>query len=207
MGLISLILKIAAVLYSVVLHEVSHGAVANSMGDDTAKNMGRLTLNPIKHLDLFGSIILPFLTVLFGGFVFGYAKPVPYNPLNLNDRKYGPAKVAFAGPAVNLILAVLFGLVLRFLPHSFDATILPDFLGFVVLINITLAIFNLMPIPPLDGHWLLLTFLPSRFEAAKLFLMRYGMVLFIFFLVFIFPLLFPLINLLFSVIVGYKLTS
>lgn len=197
-----MIFKIIVVLFSVVLHEVAHGAVANSMGDTTAKDLGRLTLNPFKHLDLFGSVLLPLLTFLAGGFIFGYAKPVPYNPLRLNDRRYGPAKVAFAGPAVNLILAVLFGSFLRFLPTALDNTLFPQLLSFVVLLNLTLAVFNLIPIPPLDGHWLLLTFLPARFEALKIFIVRYGLFLFIFFLFFLSPVIFPLIRLLFRVIVG-----
>lgn len=202
MDFLSLIFKILVVLFSVVLHEVSHGAVANSLGDSTAKDLGRLTLNPFKHLDLFGSVILPIFTLLLGGFVFGYAKPVPYNPANLRDRKYGPAKVAFAGPAVNFIIAVLFGLLLRFMPPSLGATVLPQLLSFVVMLNLVLGIFNLVPIPPLDGHWLLLTFLPERLVAFKLFLLRYGLVIFLIFLFFVFPLLIPLINLLFRVIVG-----
>ncbi len=196
---------IAAVfIYSVVIHEISHGAIANALGDDTAKNLGRLTLNPLKHLDMFGSILLPlFLLIIRSPFVFGYAKPVPYNPLNLRDQKYGPAKVAFAGPAANLSLAVLFGLVLRFLPASFGVSTLPNLLGFVVQINLLLAVFNLMPIPPLDGHWLLLTFLPARFVAFKSFLVRYGLIIFVAFLFFIFPLIYGyLIYPLFRVIVG-----
>jgi len=202
MDILSIIFKILVVLFSVVLHEVSHGAVANSLGDSTAKDMGRLTLNPFKHLDLFGSIILPIFTLLLGGFIFGYAKPVPYNPANLRDRKYGPAKVAFAGPAVNLIIAVMFGLILRFLPASLGVTVLPELLSFIVMLNLVLAVFNLVPIPPLDGHWLLLTFLPERFASFKMFLLRYGLIIFLVFLIFIFPLLIPLINFLFKVIVG-----
>lgn len=202
MDFLAVIFKILVVLFSVVLHEVSHGAMANSMGDNTAKDLGRLTLNPFKHLDLFGSIILPVFTLLLGGFVFGYAKPVPYNPANLRDRKYGPAKVALAGPLVNLIIAVLFGLILRFLPLSLQATALPGLLSFIVMLNLVLAIFNLMPIPPLDGHWLLLTFLPDRFVEFKTFLLRYGLIIFFVFLIFVFPLLFPLINFLFKVIVN-----
>lgn len=202
MSFVIILFKVIVVLFSVVLHEVSHGAMAHSLGDNTAKDLGRLTLNPFKHLDLFGSIILPIFTFLVGGFVFGYAKPVPYNPLNLRDRKYGPAKVAFAGPAVNLILAVLFGLVLRFLPALLSLTALPQLLQFVVLLNLVLAIFNLMPVPPLDGHWLLLTFLPDRFANFKMTYARYGLLFFFIFLLFIFPLLLPLINFLFKVIVG-----
>ncbi|MEX2052908.1 MAG: site-2 protease family protein, partial [Candidatus Paceibacterota bacterium] len=87
MDLITILFGIVVVLFSIVLHEVSHGVMANSLGDSTAKNLGRLTLNPFKHLDLFGSVILPLLTFFVGGFIFGYAKPVPYNPANLRDKK------------------------------------------------------------------------------------------------------------------------
>ncbi len=202
MGFLVIIFNMLVVLFSVVLHEVSHGIVADSMGDTTARDMGRITLNPFKHLDWFGSVILPLLTYWLGGFVFGYAKPVPYNPNNLNDKKYGPAKVALAGPAVNMTIAILFGLLLRFLPASLAATALPQLLQFIVILNLVLAIFNLMPIPPLDGHWLLFTFLPSRFNSFKFFLLRHSLFIFFVFIIFIFPLIFPLINLLFKVIVG-----
>lgn len=200
--LILSLVYILVVLFSVIIHEVSHGMTAQALGDSTAKDMGRLTLNPFKHLDLFGSIILPLVTFFAGGFIFGYAKPVPYNPANLRDRKYGAAKVAFAGPAVNLALAVAFGLMLRFMPDFLGATVLPDIFGFIVTMNLVLAIFNLVPLPPLDGHWLLLTFLPNRFARFKLFILRYGVFLFIIFLLFFFPLLSPLINFLFKIIVG-----
>ena len=196
---------IAALLYSVVIHEVSHGAVAHSLGDPTAKNLGRLTLNPIKHLDMFGSVILPIISFMVGGFIFGYAKPVPYNPANLQDKKYGPAKVALAGPASNIALAVLFGLTLRFLPDVFSSSLVPELLSVVVTLNLFLAIFNLFPIPPLDGHWLLLTFLPARFMAARAFLYRYSFILLLFFLFFIFPLLIPFIKLLFLMLTGIGL--
>ena len=196
------IIYIAIVLFSVVIHEVSHGAVAHSMGDNTARDLGRLTLNPIKHLDFFGSILLPILTFSLGGFVFGYANPVPYNPLNLRDRKYGAAKVAFAGPLVNIILALGFGLMLRFLPDILGATIIPEIFSFIVSLNLSLAIFNLLPFPPLDGHWLLLTFLPNRFAKTKIFIMRYGIFFFIFFLLFLLNFLHPLINFFFRIIVG-----
>lgn len=202
MSLLIGLFNILVVLFSVVLHEVSHGTVANSLGDTTAKDLGRINLNPFKHLDWFGSVFLPFLTFWLGGFVFGYAKPVPYNPANLNDKKFGPAKVALAGPAVNIIIALLFGLMLRFLPLPLEATILPQLLSFIVMLNLTLAIFNLMPIPPLDGHWLLLAFLPARFTAIKVFLLKYNLAIFFVFIIFIFPLIFPLINLLFKIIIG-----
>ncbi len=197
-----IIFQILVVLFSVVVHEVSHGVVANGLGDPTAKNLGRLTLNPIKHLDFFGSILLPLFTFFAGGFIFGYAKPVPYNPYNLRDAKYGPTKVAVAGPLSNIIIAVFFGLALRFLPDPLYLTLIPKLFSFIVLLNLVLAVFNLMPIPPLDGHWLFLTFVPDSFNQLKKFVLRYGLVLFFFFIIFIFPFLFPIIRFLFKLIAG-----
>ncbi len=203
MGVLEGIFLAIVFIFSVVIHEVSHGAIANSLGDSTAKDLGRLTLNPLKHVDIFGSVILPLLLILVGSpFVFAYAKPVPYNPLNLRDKKYGPVKVALAGPAANLVLALLFGLSLRFLPSTLSLAGWPQLLGNIVWVNLVLGIFNLVPIPPLDGHWILLAFLPQRFAAFKMFLLRYGLVIFIIFLFFLFPLLYPLINFLFRAIVG-----
>jgi len=196
------IFQILVVLFSVVIHEVSHGLMAYSLGDPTAKRLGRLTLNPLPHLDLFGSILLPMLTLALGGFIFGYAKPVPYNPLLLRDRKYGPAKVGFAGPASNIAIALIFGMILRFLPLSLQSTILPDLFAFIVLLNLVLAIFNLIPVPPLDGHWLLLTVVPDRFYKFKVWYMRYGLILFLIVLILVFPVIFPLVFKLFRLIVG-----
>ena len=203
MGIFEGVFIAVVFIYSVVVHEVAHGVIANSLGDDTAKNAGRLTLNPLKHLDMFGSVILPLLLILARSqFVVGYAKPVPHNPANLTDPKYGSAKVALAGPASNLALAVLFGLFLRFLPSSLESSALPLLISYIVRINLLLAIFNLAPIPPLDGHWLLLSFLPNKFAALKLFLMKYGLALFFVFLIFVFPFIYPLIDMLFRIIVG-----
>ncbi len=205
-GLLLALFQLLVLIYSVVIHEVSHGLMANSMGDDTAKNMGRLTLNPIKHLDMFGSVLLPlFLFIVRSPFIVGYAKPVPYNPNNLTDKKYGPAKVAFAGPASNLILALLFGLSLRFMPDVFASSLIPELFSFIILLNLVLAIFNLFPVPPLDGHWLLMTFLPARFNALKVFLYRYSLVLLFVFIIFIFPLIFPLVSILYKLITGISL--
>ena len=200
------IFQIVVLLYSVVIHEVSHGLMADSVGAPTARNLGRLSLNPLKHLDMFGSVILPLLLFLVRSpFIVGYAKPVPYVPENLRDRKYGPAKVAIAGPASNLILAFLFGMTLRFLPDVFTSPLVPQLLSFIIVLNLVLAIFNLIPIPPLDGHWLLMTFLPRRFIRFRRFLYQYSLILLIIFLIYIFPLIFPLVGLVYELLTGLKI--
>src|SRR3989344_3658653 len=188
------IFTLVVFIYSVVIHEVAHGLAAQALGDNTARDLGRVSLNPFKHLDLFGSVIFPVFLLLIsgGGFAFGYAKPVPYNPNNLRDQKYGPIKVALAGPASNVFIAVVFGLVLRFMSGAIGPNLYDLFVG-IVFINLILAVFNLMPIPPLDGHWVLVTLLPTRFDAFRMFLYKYGIFLFIFFLIFIYPLIFPII--------------
>src|SRR4030042_1933150 len=145
------------VVMSAVFHEYCHGWMANFLGDPTGKYAGRLTLNPLKHLDLMGTVIIPlFLLFFLGGFI-GWAKPVPYNPYNLRDQKYGSTKVAFAGPGANFSLALIFGLVIRFLPVS-QTLLIP--LTWIVYVNIFLGLFNLIPLPPLDGSKLLMDFFP-----------------------------------------------
>jgi len=171
-------LQIAILIFSVVVHEVSHGLAAFWLGDPTAKYAGRLTLNPIKHLDPWGSFIIPFfLAIANVGIIFGWAKPVPYNPFNLRNQKYGPALVGLAGPLSNVLLALLAGAVLKTLlilgvP---DDLIVYKVLALVILINILLLVFNLLPIPPLDGSKLLFAFLPIS-EHTKIMLERYGIV-------------------------------
>ena len=205
-GFLLPLFQIVVLLYSVVIHEVSHGLTANALGDPTAKNLGRLTLNPLKHLDMFGSVILPLLLfIVRSPFIVGYAKPVPYVPENLRDRKYGPAKVAIAGPASNLVLAFLFGMTLRVLPDIFTSPLVPQLLSFIIVLNLVLAIFNLFPIPPLDGHWLLMTFLPRRFIRFRRFMYQYSFILLIIFLIYVFPLIFPLVGLVHELLTGLKL--
>ncbi|MDD3607463.1 MAG: site-2 protease family protein [Candidatus Moranbacteria bacterium] len=170
--------QVAILIFSVVIHEVSHGLAAFWLGDPTAKYAGRLTLNPIKHLDPWGSFIIPFfLAITNAGIIFGWAKPVPYNPFNLRNQKYGPALVGLAGPLSNALLALLAGAVLKTLlilgvP---DDLIVYNILSLVILINILLLVFNLLPIPPLDGSKLLFAFLPIS-EHTKIMLERYGIV-------------------------------
>jgi len=200
----NLVFQLAVLLMSVVIHEFAHGWAAFYLGDPTAKYYGRLTLNPIKHLDPFGSFIVPVLLVLFRSpVVFGWAKPVPFNPYNLSDQKYGPVKVAAAGPLANLTIALIFGLSLRFLPVSFlSLTGLGPIFGVIVFLNLLLAIFNLVPIPPLDGSKLLFAFLPASLDNVRIFLEQYGTIVLLFFIFFAFQWIAPLIFGLFNLIVG-----
>lgn len=181
------IFKLIVLLFSVIIHELAHGYSAYSLGDPTAKYEGRLTLNPVPHLDLFGSIILPLLLFISASpFMVGWAKPVPVNPHNFRDQRWGSLRVAVMGPISNLSVAVIFGLLIRFLPVSVFASA-PGLLlifTFIVEINIMLALFNLIPIPPLDGHWILFTFLPDKFNNAKNFLRQYGLFILLFLLFF-----------------------
>lgn len=205
MDIIFFIIIIIIFLFSVIIHEISHGLMANYLGDPTAKIAGRLTLNPIKHLDPIGSIVLPLLLILFqSNIIFGWAKPVPINPFNLSDRKYGQAKVAMAGPLANITIALFFGLLIRFLPlQTSTFTINLGFVfGYICWINLLLAIFNLIPIPPLDGSHILFTFIPQKFNELKTFLSQYGFFILIFFIFLFFPILIPIINFFFTIIVG-----
>ena len=215
MDLIPFLFKIAILVFSVVIHEVSHGLAAFALGDSTAKHLGRLTLNPIKHLDLWGSLIVPALSFMLGGFMIGWAKPVPYNPYNLRDQKYGPAFVGAAGPLSNLFIAIVFGLMLRTLPYWSSLAATPQTLHFaqgfgeiflyIVQINLVLAVFNLVPIPPLDGSKLLFSLLPYRYAYIERFLEAQGMFLPLLFIFFGFHFIYPIIDLLFRLIVGQSL--
>jgi Zn-dependent protease len=154
--------ELAILIFSIVIHEVAHGYAANMLGDPTAKLSGRLTLNPLRHIDPVGSILVPALLVITNaGILFGWAKPVPYNPYNLSNKRWGEAIVAFAGPGTNLFIAIIFGLIARF-----GAGQLPD--AFVLIatvasfVNLFLGLFNLIPLPPLDGYTTLRGLLPYQ---------------------------------------------
>jgi Zn-dependent protease len=179
-----IIFAIAILVMSVVIHEVAHGYAALWLGDVTAKYAGRLTLNPIKHIDPFGSIIIPLLmAILPGNLIFGWAKPVPYNPYNLKNQRWGELIVAAAGPLSNIIIAIVFGLLIRFaplldLPSAFIQISLT-----VVFINLVLAVFNLIPIAPLDGSKILYSLLPEdKARAFMDFTNRYSIFLLVFFI-------------------------
>lgn len=195
------IFEIIVLVFSAIAHEYLHGWMAYRLGDSTAKDAGRLTMNPLAHLEWFGSFFLPLVMVLTRmPFVFGWAKPVPYNPYNLRDRKYGDAKVAIAGPLANLIIALFFGLFLRFSP-IFNLTF-SGLLWLIVYINLVLMVFNLVPIPPLDGSKILAVFLPADLRERYLSINRAGFVLVILLVMFFGSLIIPIVDFLARIIVG-----
>jgi Zn-dependent protease len=158
-----LIFAVLVLIFSVILHEVAHGYMANYLGDPTAKLLGRLTLNPLSHIDPIGTIFLPLLLVITRSpILIGYAKPVPYNPYNL-PGKYDEALVAFAGPATNIFIALIFGLTIRFLDPR---ALITEAFATVCYINMLLALFNLIPVPPLDGSKVLSSILPGGLGRA-----------------------------------------
>jgi len=177
------IFLILIILFSVVIHEVSHGYMANLLGDPTAKMQGRLTLNPIVHLDPLGSIILPAILYFTGAPMIGWAKPVPFNPYNLRAGKWGPAIVAVAGPLSNIVVAGFFSLLIRLnVSMAFASATFTDLCVLIVSLNVLLAVFNLVPIPPLDGSKVLFAALPYKFRHIEAFLERYGLFLIVIFL-------------------------
>lgn len=196
------LLDVLVLVMCVVVHEISHGYAALLLGDKTAKYAGRLTLNPLKHIDLWGSIILPIILALLpGGLVFGYAKPVPVNPYNLRNRRYGEAIVAFAGPLSNIFLAVFFALLLRFGLQS-GLSLPVEFVGKLILINIVLAVFNMVPVPPLDGSKVLFGLLGTRGEGFRRHMERFGLIYIIIFIFFLWDLVSPLIIKIFDLLIG-----
>lgn len=196
-----IIFDLIIIIFSAILHEVAHGLAARSLGDKTAEYAGRLTLNPLAHIDWYGSVLMPlFLWIISGGrFLFAYAKPVPYNPYNLKNQQWGPALVGAAGPATNLLIAIVMALIVRAI--GIDA-------GFswllirVLVINVSLAIFNLVPLPPLDGSKILFALLPARYDYLKYQLERYGMIFVLVFVFFFAQILYPVMDWIIRLLLG-----
>jgi len=200
------IFYILILIMSIVIHEVSHGFMAEYFGDDTARNAGRLTLNPFKHLDLFGSILLPAVLILsHTGFLFGWAKPVPYNPYNLRNLKWGTIAVAAAGIMANFLIAIIFGIIVRF---SSDFGLSDNFYfitSAIVIVNLALGIFNLVPIPPLDGSKIFFSFLPESVSSFIFNYEQYSLILLLVFVVFFADYLYPILAFTFHLITGLAL--
>lgn len=205
-----IIFHLLVLILSIVIHEVSHGYAALALGDATAKYQGRLTLNPLKHIDPVGSVAIPAILILtHSSFLFGWAKPVPYNPYNLRNQRWGEAFVAAAGPLVNLTIALCFGLLIKFGGGALSSSFV-DLAAQIVYINLLLGIFNLMPIPPMDGSKILRAALPFRlalsFQRLEDRLFMFGPVagfILVFLVVsFLWPIFSPLVGALFTLLVG-----
>jgi len=176
------LIPIVILVASAILHEIMHGVVADRLGDPTARIMGRLTLNPIPHLDPIMSILLPTLLVLSGSpIIFGAAKPVPVNPIHFRDPKKDMALTALSGPLTNIALALVASQILRFLPLN---PLIYTVLSSIVIYNLMLAIINLIPIPPLDGSKVLAAILPNEIARSYLAIEQFGIFILFFFLLF-----------------------
>ena len=202
------IFYVIVLIFSVVVHEVAHGYAAEYFGDPTARLAGRLTMNPIKHIDPVGSVILPIILALSNaGFMVGWARPVPYNSENFDNKKKGTIVVALAGISANIFLAIIFGLLIRFSPY-FGIVSLPflTITSTIVIVNLVLALFNIIPIPPLDGSKVLFELLPIRFQKIRNILEIYQfffLIIFIFFLwQYIAP---PVVTHLYAILTGIAL--
>lgn len=190
--LLKLALEFAILFPAIVLHEVAHGYAAYLMGDHTAKDAGRLTLNPVAHIDLWGTVLMPILLLVLSGgsFFFGYAKPVPFNPRNFKDRSLGTLLTGIAGPTTNVVLAIVAGLATRVLPFPANwgpgeiagttpLQVVASVLLFFSWANLVLAFFNLVPIPPLDGSRVVQYLMPDSVKRAYFSLEPYGFVIII----------------------------
>jgi len=196
------VFSIIILIMSVVIHEVAHGVMANFLGDPTAKYEGRLTLNPLKHLDLYGSILVPAVSYILGGFIIGWAKPVPYNPYNLRGGRWSEALVAIAGPLSNFALALIFGLSIRFGLMDTWGQGGVIVAGTITIINIVLGVFNLIPIPPLDGSKVLFAAFPSKAYDLRAFFGQFGFVLMFLFIFFGWKFVYPVVEAIFLLITG-----
>lgn len=199
---VTLVFYFLVIIPSSIIHEYAHGWMAERLGDPTARYAGRLTINPLAHIDWWGTILLPLLLFFGtqGRFMFAYAKPVPYNPYNLRNQRWGPALVGVAGPLANLLLALSFALVFRIVP----ASPLTSLVSIIIYANILLMVFNLVPIPPLDGSKILFALLPDSLHNFKITLERYGFFILLFFVFFLFEAISPIINFLFTLFIGQQ---
>lgn len=174
--LMYLVIVLVVILFSMTLHEVMHGFAAFWLGDDTAEREGRLTLNPVKHIDPFLTILLPVILAVAGGPIFGGAKPVPFNPARLKYDEWGAALVAFAGPLTNLLIAIVFYISYQLFDLSANS-FAGNFLSIGILVNLGFFAFNMIPVPPLDGSRVLYALAPDFVRRGMEAIERYGLVL------------------------------
>jgi Zn-dependent protease len=198
------IISIAILILSVIIHEVSHGYMADRLGDPTPRLQGRLTLNPLKHLDPVGSFVVPLLTSL-AGFTFGWAKPVEYNPYNIRNKRAGEFLIALAGPFSNIAVALIFSLIMRAVVANSGVTPFVEVSAYIVLINLVLAVFNLIPLPPLDGSKLLFSVLPSQYGRLRMTLETYGPIFILIVVFVLWKAISPIVPVIFKLFTGIAL--
>jgi Zn-dependent protease len=194
-------------IYSIIAHEVAHGAMADFFGDKTARHAGRLTMNPLPHIDPLGSVLLPVLSAFsFGGLIIGWAKPVPYNPYNLRYQRLGETLVAAAGVITNFLLAVIFGITYQILiSQGLLGNPVLDLLQVAVLINLSLGFFNLLPLPPFDGLRIITSLFPASGRKISNFFDRNGivfMIISLFVAIQVWQYLYPYVKIIGNVLVG-----
>ena len=188
--IITLLVAVPVLAFSIGMHEMMHALVSNALGDDTARLMGRVSINPLKHIDMFTTVLLPLLLLLMGLPPIGAAKPVPFNPARIKFEEFGVAMVAVSGPLTNLVLALLFGVTLHFIG---GAGIFADFATIGLYINVGFFVFNLIPFPPLDGSRVLYAFAPSPIQRVMEYIEGFGLMSIVFFMFVVFPFVQPAI--------------
>lgn len=185
------IIFVVVLIASIVLHEIAHGYTADRLGDPTARLAGRLSLNPLVHIDWIGSVLLPLFLIITGSpFLLGWAKPVPFNPRNIKNPETGSMLVALAGPLTNIAIALVASLALHAGVFQGEGIF---FTTLVIMTNISLAVFNLVPIPPLDGHHILFALIPSRFHYIKSFFQKYSFIFLVIFVMYGWKFISPII--------------
>ena len=184
--IIGVVIVIGSVLISMTLHEAMHAYTSNYLGDDTARMLGRLTINPLKHIDPFTTVLMPVLLYIAVGIPFGAAKPVPFNPNRLKYDEFGAALVGVAGPLTNLLLAVISGLWLRFV-LGFESNLITEGTLLFMIVNLSFFVFNMIPFPPLDGSRLLYALAPEPVQNVMRTIERGGITYFFLFLFILYP--------------------